>query len=318
MVAGYMYQHYKLTITDAELDNILPPDIDKSFKQRSLLTRYKNELHFSHKSFYEYFMAYRFFLHPKEITYITFMDFALKCYDELYNAYKEKHNVLFTEFDKINPEDIAFSLINISFYSYYYDQLTNPEFDFKLTQNYITKYQEGFSLLRQLTKDNPDSHMRTLAIQLEEFAFYIHESGGQYNEAYEEYKEALKYYRILTLQNPKDYLYYMNHTLQGLFRTSLSVKFNEFKVEYDKTINTYNQLAERYPDMYLSDMAQTLFSFGLLFLEKNKISAAEDAVQESLEKYCIMAKKSPDTFDKKVEEAEELLKHIRELKESTK
>ena len=76
------------------------------------------------------------------------------------------------------------------------------------------------------------------------------------------------------------------------------------------------QLADKNPDAYLPDVAQTLYNMALLHLARKEYPAAEDAALESLEKYRIMAEKSHAAFDKDVKDTEELLEHIRKSKEA--
>ena len=76
------------------------------------------------------------------------------------------------------------------------------------------------------------------------------------------------------------------------------------------------QLADKNPDAYLSDVAQTLFNMALLHLARKEYPAAEAAALESLEKYRIMAEKSHAAFDKDVKEGEELLEDIQKAKEA--
>ena len=78
------------------------------------------------------------------------------------------------------------------------------------------------------------------------------------------------------------------------------------------------QLADKNPDAYLSDVAQTLINMALLHLSKDEkdIPAAEAAALESLEKYRIMAEKSHAAFDPYVKRVEELLERIRKEKEA--
>lgn len=63
-------------------------------------------------------------------------------------------------------------------------------------------------------------------------------------------------------------------------------------------------------------MATTLFHIALFHLKNKNLPAAEDAAQESIEKYRIMAEKSHAAFDKDVKDAEELLEGIRKAKEA--
>ena len=76
------------------------------------------------------------------------------------------------------------------------------------------------------------------------------------------------------------------------------------------------QLADKIPDAYLPDVAQTLYNMALLHLARKEYPAAEAAALESLEKYRIMAEKSHAAFDPYVKKAEELLERIRKAKEA--
>lgn len=116
-VADYLYSKHKDHLTAEELKSIISKHNDNEisewkeilqsinialssnkipshlFQQRSLLTRTGNEFHFSHRSIFEYFMAYRFLLYPDVISYVNGMDFALKLHDELLvDAYIQNKN----------------------------------------------------------------------------------------------------------------------------------------------------------------------------------------------------------------------------------
>ena len=136
-VAYYLYSNHKDHLTAEELKNIISKHNENEitewkekiqsiiialssnqipshlFQQRSLLTRTGNEFHFSHRSIYEYFMAYRFLLHPNEIMYVNGMNFALKLFDELCDAYKQnKSNTFTNNFSKVSHNYII-SLMKI-------------------------------------------------------------------------------------------------------------------------------------------------------------------------------------------------------------
>jgi hypothetical protein len=110
-VAGFMYKNKqgKTEITYDELLQILieyqlakPNDTinEDLFQQRSLLTRTGDIFHFSHKSFYEYFMAYRFLIHPEEIGSIRNLDFTLKLFNNFYDAVDKEIEPKFIKFTK--------------------------------------------------------------------------------------------------------------------------------------------------------------------------------------------------------------------------
>ena len=56
----------------------------------------------------------------------------------------------------------------------------------------------------------------------------------------------------------------------------------------------------------------TLYNFAWLHIDQGNLPAAEVAALESLEKYRIMAEKSPAAFEQKVERGEKLLEEIRQ------
>ena len=95
-------------------------------------------------------------------------------------------------------------------------------------------------------------------------------------------------------------------------------RHQEAEEEYNEALKIRRQLADRNPDAYLHKVAQTLYNIASLRLAQGNLPAAEEAAQESLEKYRIMAEKSHAAFDKDVKDAEFLLKHIRTMKEATK
>ena len=143
LVAKYMYENQKLDITDSELDRILPNDIDKQFKQRSLLTRTGNAFHFSHKSFYEYFMAYRFLQYPEEIKQVYGMDFALQIYNDALQAWSDKKNTPFADLKNTHPDTIASSLNSVGVALKDINHFTEAERYYQLALILFNKLEEG-------------------------------------------------------------------------------------------------------------------------------------------------------------------------------
>jgi len=134
-VAGYMYSHYKEHITYDELHSIikkhnitLPNDtINKDlFQQRSLLTRNEQGFEFSHRSFYEYFLAYRFLQHPEEIKSVIGLNFSLQIFNQLYDAFSngnmEPFFKLQTDIHEENFNQAYVSISNCLYYLNYYSE----------------------------------------------------------------------------------------------------------------------------------------------------------------------------------------------------
>ena len=222
-VASYMYQHNRLTITDTELEKILPHSIDKSFKQRSLLTRYENAYHFSHKSFYEYFMAYRFFLFPNEIKQLFGLDFAKKLYDEMYNTFISNQNVIFYDFTQHSLEKVALSLYRIGVSLQY-------------TNEAEIKYQTALKIYRQIKQDP------NIAQTLNQLST-IHLLHDNIRLSKEESKEALDIYRKLTEQrNNEYYLPFLAETLFSYSLLCLKTDKNLSIAAVEESIEIYRQL----------------------------------------------------------------------------
>lgn len=308
-VAGFMYRNNKLSITNQELDTIPSVTQEPQFKQRSMLTRTGDEFHFPHKSFYEYFMAYRFILYPEEIQEGTLysMDFALKRYDELYNAYKEKRPVRFADLKSLSIRNIANSLHNIGYNLYDLIHFSEAE----------PKYKAALEIFRQLEELHPSQFIDDVATTLNNLA-NLHSVTNNYPVAEKEYTEALKKYRDLADKNHNVFLPKITMTLNNL--ANLHRDTNNLlaaEEEYTEALKTYRDLAEKNPDAFLPDVAMTLYNMALLYLSKEEqdIPAAEAAAQESLEKYKIMAEKSHAAFDPYVKKAEELLAKIQQLKQ---
>ena len=246
--ALYMYRKNKLTITDTELYEILPSNIDKEFKHRSLLTRYGNEYHFSHKSFYEYFMAYRFFLDYEEIEQVFGMDFALQIFDELYKAYSNQRQVLFANLNELPIDDVTNSLHGMGYKLQKINHFTQAE----------DEYNEALTIRRKLAKDNPDAYLSKVANTLNNLAA-LHNVTNRHQEAEAEYIEALTTYRQLADNNPDVYLPDVATTLNNLANLhKVTNRHKKAEAEYIEALDKYRQLADKNPDAYLPDVAMTL------------------------------------------------------------
>ena len=306
-VAGYMYRNKKLSITNQELDSIPSVTKEPQFKQRSMLTRTGDEFHFPHKSFYEYFMAYRFLLYPKEIQEGTLysMDFALHCYEELYNAYKEKRSVRFADLENLSEVNIANSLHNIG---YNLDDLNHfseaePKYQAALEMFRLLEelhpgqfYTEALNTYRDLAEKNSDTYLHDVAMTLNNLAI-LHYDTNNYPAAEKEYTEALNTYRDLAEKNSDTYLHNVAMTLNNL--ANLHSKTNNYPAaekEYTEALKIRRDLAEKNPDAFLPNIATTLNNLANLHRDTNNYLAAEKEYTEALKTYRDLAKKNPDAF----------------------
>ena len=186
-VAGYMYKHGKTEISYEELLQILidhqlakPNDTiinEDLFQQRSLLTRTGDIFHFSHKSFYEYFMAYRFLQYPEQIKQVYGMDFTLQIFDELCTTRKVQCKEHFSNLQSIDTECIAVALFNIG----------KGLQDINHFKEAEPKYQEALYFFHQLAKYNSDAYLPIIATTLNNLAV-LHKNTNLLDVAEEEYK----------------------------------------------------------------------------------------------------------------------------------
>ena len=286
-VAGYMYRKNKYFITNQELDTIPSVAQDQQFKQRSMLTRTGDEFHFPHKSFYEYFMAYRFILYPEEIQEGTLysMDFALKRYDELYNAYKEKRPVRFADLKSLSIRNIANSLHNIGYNLYDLNHFSEAE----------PKYKAALEIFRQLEELHPSQFIDDVTMTLNNMG-ELHRKTCNYTAAEKEYTKALKIRRDIA-DKEKDALHDVATLLNNL--ATLHYETNDYFTagkEYAEALIIYRELTEKSPNTFLPFVATTLNNLANLHSDTNNYPAAEKEYTEALGTYRNLAKKNPDAF----------------------
>lgn len=290
-------------------DIIINPN---QFQQRSLLTRTGDRYHFSHKSYYEYFMAYRFILYPEEIGHINGMDFALQLYNEILNNYKEKRQISFADLSQLPKEKIALSLNEIGrdlYRLYYYNEAE-------------TKLQEALNIYRQLYKQYPDVFQSDLVTALTDLAD-LHRDVQNFHVATvaeEEYNEALNICEHLVKQNKDKHLPLYARILNNLAILHKRL-FNTPKAEaeYKKALTAYQQLAEQKPDEYLPDVAMTLTNLANLHSKSSLfnthiIEAAEKEYFEALKIYNYMEEQG---FDIPLYNISKLLNGLAKLHKTT-
>lgn len=205
-VASYMYLNKELSVNEAELRNILglgqsvnaflnsinialPQHNETSthFRQRSMLTREGSIYHFSHKSFFEYFMAYRFLLNPEEIKYVWGMDFSMHIYNELLQALQEGNRTPFADLSLLPDTTLAYSLHDIASALYHINHFNEAE----------PKYHTALLINRNLVEATPDAYLPDVAMTLFNMAIlYLDQDNLGTAEQYA--IESLEKFKIMT------------------------------------------------------------------------------------------------------------------------
>ena len=290
-VASYMYSRQSLNISFQELKDLvnnsnLTEEDKPHFTQRAMLARSGNEYHFSHKSFYEYFMAYRFFLHFKEIGNLYSMDFALQIYGDLFSAWKEKRRLRFADIQNLNTYQVAASLLTIG----------NRLQDLHHFSEAENKYHTALTLFKILDKESPNKYIDDVATTLNNLAI-LHSDINRHDDAEREYQEALAIHRQLAEKNPDTYLPDVAETLNNLaVLHRVTNRHDDAEKEYQEALDIRRQLAKKNPDTYLPDVAMTLNNLAVLHSDTNRHDDAESEYQEALDIRRQLAQKNPDTY----------------------
>ena len=271
---------FKISLQQNGQDNM-------QFLQRSMLTRTGDTFHFSHKSYYEYFMAYRFFLHYGEIKQVYGMDFALQLYDELNKTRLIQSEVLFhAKLMELPDDDVAASLHNIGYQLQKINHFTQAE----------AEYNEALKIRRQLADNNPDAYLPVVAMTLNNLAI-LHKNTNRHQEAEEEYNEALTIRRQLAKDNPDAYLPAVANTLNNLAALHyVTNRHQEAEAEFNKALTINRQLADNNPDAYLPDVADTLNNLAILHDDTNRHQEAEAEYNEALAIRRHLSYKNPDAY----------------------
>ena len=220
-VAGYMYKH-NLAYLDEEHYNTFRKDYeiddkDNLLRVKSLLSNGKmnNEkdekigYRFSHKSFYDYLLAYWFFLHPEDIGSLLGLDFTLDIYAGIYNAYKAEGDSSNIE-QRLKIREVSIGMIAVGL-----GTLANKLQELNRFNSAEPLYQEALKYYRQLAEKNKEAFLPKVATTLNNLAI-LHQDTNKHQEAEKEYQEALKYYRQLAEKNKEAFLPYVATTLNNL------------------------------------------------------------------------------------------------------
>lgn len=273
-VAGYMYQNDKTSLTREELEAI--PSLPKDTSPRQLkwfTTRRGNKgYEFSHRSFYEYFIAYRFLLKPDEIGSVYNMDFALQLYGDLTEAVISEKDVRFANLDKLPSDVFARSQFSIGFGLSEIHRYEEAE----------KRYRQALDTLRQLAEHSPEYYLPNVAEALDGLAT-LHDGTGRTSEAEKEFCEALE---ILETIPDKKRDVYMRHRAGILRNLSLlhseTDRLNEAIMECNGALDLYRELANEYPISYRPYVAITLSTLAYLHDRDNRPREAEAEYTEAL------------------------------------
>lgn len=333
-VAGYMYRNDKSSLTREELEAIPSLPKDTSPRQRIWFTTRRGEkgYEFFHRSFYEYFMAYRFLLKPDEIGSVYNMDFALQLYGDLTEAVISEKDVRFANLDKL-PSDvfarsqfyIGFALKEIHRYEEAekryrqaldtFRQLAehSPEYylpnvaealgglaalhdDTGRTGESEKEFCEALEILETIPDKNQDVYMRDRAEILHNLSF-LHLKTDRLNEAIMECNEALGIFRKLAKEDLNSYQPYEAMTLRTLaYLHDRDNRPSEAEAEYTEALGIYRELVEEEVEEYRPSMAMTLNTIAYHHCVNMQLDKAEEEYKEALGISRELAKKIPDTY----------------------
>ncbi|MCQ2260202.1 MAG: tetratricopeptide repeat protein [Bacteroidales bacterium] len=295
-MAGFMYRSHPLsdTITEAEIAEVVTkyneslPDKEKvdvqTFRDRSLLTRDGEERRFSHKSFYEFLMAYRFFLNYDEIKSLQGMDFAVQIFDELCADYREGHGDGLMPIQQVSEADAAHAMGTIGL------KLS----DLNQFNGAAKEYSAALETFRRLASDDP-AYKPYVATVLNNLAA-LHNDTNNYAQAAEEYAEALVIYRRLAEANPAAYEPDVAMTLNNF--ATLHCNTNDYAQaakEYDEALVIYRRLAA--DPAYEPDVAMTLNNLAALHDDMNDYDKAAEEYTEALVIYRRLAEANPAAYE---------------------
>ncbi len=342
-VAGYMYRNNKLSINEQEFDSIESVTKEPQFKQRSMLTLTSNEFHFPHKSFYEYFMAYRFILYPEEIRIgsLYTMDFAIQLYDELLDIIISSSPIHYVKPNEIDYNKICISLDNIGIelmnlghlegtekriasINLQIEHLDSIKYISFPGEEHLTSFRENTSIekIREKLFD-PNNPIHKKYISNAEipllFTAWAYEFGGKFNEAEQAYIKKQNYI-IELLKNSTDV--FLNFELLAIRNRLASIykrikDFNSAINIYNATLETLKKWSNEDPNFSKIFEAGTYYNLALTYLNmvNPDLTSAEEAAKESLRIYQDMKVINQTVSDPDVKDAEELLDEIQRLKQ---
>ncbi|MCQ2296003.1 MAG: tetratricopeptide repeat protein [Bacteroidales bacterium] len=258
-----------------------------TFGERSLLTRDGEEYKFSHKSFYEFLMAYIFFLDWENIKSLQGMDFAVQIFDELCADYQKGHGDGLMPIQQVSEADAASALHNMGYSLQALNQFNGAE----------KVYSEALEIRHRLAKDNPAAYEPHVAMTLNNLAA-LHNNMNDYAQAAEEYAEALEIRRRLAATNPTAYEPDVAQTLNNLAILHNDMKdYDKAAKEYAKALEIRRRLAKANPAAYEPHVAGTLNNLAALHNWTNNYAQAAEEYAEALEIRRRLAATNPTAYE---------------------
>ena len=333
-VAGYMYRNDKPSLTREELEEIPSLPKDTSPRQRIWFTtrRGNKGYEFLHRSFYEYFMAYRFLLKPDEIGSVYNMDIALQLYGDLTEAVISEKDVRFANLDKLPSDVFARSQFNIgiAFWRIHrfeeakkryrqaldtFRQLAEPSPEYYLpnvaealgdlaTLHSLTgrtteaekEFCEALEILETIPDNNRDVCMHIRAGILNNLSL-LHSKTDRLNEAIMECNEALGIFRKWAKEDLNSYQSYVATTLVNLaYLHDRDNRSREAEAEYTEALGIFRELVEEEVEEYRPSMAMTLNAIAYHHCVNMQLDKAEEEFKEALGILRELAKKIPDAY----------------------
>lgn len=273
-VAGYMYQNDKSSLTREELEAIPSLPKDTSPRQRTMFTTRRGDkgYEFSHRSFYEYFMAYRFLLKPDEIGSVYNMDFALQLYGDLTEAVISEKDVRFANLDKLPSDVFARSQFYIGFEFWRIHRYEEAE----------KRYRQALDTFRQLAEHSPKYYLPNVAEALGGLAA-LHSDTGRTGESEKEFCEALEILETIPDKNQDVYMRHRARILHNLsILHSITDHLSEAIMECKEALGLYRELAKALPNSYHFYVAWTLNTLAYLHDRDNRPREAEAEYTEAL------------------------------------
>ncbi len=241
-VAGYMYQNDKSSLTREELEAIPTLPKDTSPRQRIWFTTRRGDkgYEFLHRSFYEYFMAYRFLLYPDEIGSVYNMDFALQLYGDLTEAVISEKDVRFANLDKLPSDVFARSQFYIGFEFWSIHRYEEAE----------KRYRQALDTFRQLAEHSPEYYLPNVAEALDGLAA-LHSVTDRTAEAEKEYNEALDILKTIPDKNQDVYMRHRARILHNLsILHSKTDHLSEAIMECNVALGIFQKLAKKHFEIY--------------------------------------------------------------------
>ena len=186
----------------------------------------------------------------------------------------------------------------------------NDQKQYHLAEDYYLKV---LTECRKRAEANPyPSRKSDVATTLNNVAV-LHKNLTRYDEAENEYNEALAIRRELAEANRDSYIGDVAQTLNNLGNLHQTLtRYDEAEKEYNEALKIRRELAETNRDAYIGKVAQTLFNIAYLQAAIDRKAKAKETTEEALGIYMDLAKAYPQIWGKDVEDTEQWLKDLSE------